>query len=343
MALESETEAVVEPKAPERERASDGSGRFAGKNSGHVAAFEAAHERYVKTLEEGASHGEGMVPVPPKKVVQPKVEASQDDSAEGEPDEKPGKADSSAVEAGLSALKRLKVPAKLIEAMSKAEVAEYGKEAARQAAEKDSLFRENGELRKQVGKSKPKETESSTDEQPDDLEAELKLLASTLDDDAGKAVGGLARKIAAQSRSEVSKLRAQLEEIHGSLQLDEVAGELVDEAKADLAERFPQLSDRKFIRKTVLPMMGKLNSDGEYTDANGVVDRATLLAHAAKIVCEEKPVAAPQSRSKAANPITDTSSSSRSRPKTLDQKMDMAFDMVVKKGLPLDQVRSALR
>lgn len=334
-------DAVEAPPADNPERIREPDGRFATAKSGHQAAFDAAHNKFFEALEKGKSHGEGMVPAQlTKKDEQPEAE-----TLAGKPDGVTGKADSQAVQAGLSALKRLKVPAKVIDGMTQAELAEYGKEAARQTAATDELFREVGELRKQAGKSKAKDSESAKAEQPEiDLEADLKLLASTLDDDAGKAVGGLIKKIDARSRAEVAELREKLEALYGERQFDSLSETLADEAKAGLVERFPQLSDRKFIRNTILPLMGKLNSDGQYTDANGVVDHSQLLLHAAKVACDEKPQSqAPQSRSKAANPITDTSSSHRSRPKTLSDKMDLAYELAVKKDMPLDQIRAALR
>lgn len=309
---------------------------------GHEAAFEAAHKRFEESIKaEQASPSDAVVP-------DEKVETSEVESLKEEaPADKPEtalKPDNKAVSAGLSALKRLKVPAKLIDGMTQTELAEYGKEAALQTAEKDSLFREVGELRKQAGKSSSKSADSVKAEEPAfDMDKELQLLVGTLDEDTGKAIGGIFKNMDARSRADVSSLQSRLDEIQGSIAFGELSEKLAEDAKAGLVDRFPQLGDRKFIRSAIIPLMGKLNSDGEYTDASGVVDLPQLFLHAAKVACDEKPSPPSPSRSRAASPITDTSSVSRSRAKTLDEKMDKAFDLAVKKGLPLDQVRAAMR
>ncbi len=335
-------EAPVTTDKPVRER--DQSGKFVQSpaEKARREAVNSAHDAFFREKAAAEAPMEGILTPAlqaQKKEVQPEVGSEKSEPPAGKTESKET-VDIQAVEVGLSALKRLKVPAKLIDGMTKAEVAEYGKEAIRQAAERDSLFRENGELRKQVGNTPAKSAESAKAEQPaPDLAADLKLLTETLGDDTGEAIGGLIKKQTAALTAENAALKERLDKIEGHFNADirtKAADSLVEDAMAELEERFLGLSD-KATRKRLVQRILALDDTGSYTDKD------ELLSHAAKIELEPKPASQPKSsRSTAANPITDTSRSSP-RPKTMKDVHAKAYDLAVKKDLPLDQVLAGLR
>lgn len=344
MAEIAQTEAVETPVAPVAPAPARGrSGKFVA-GPGNPDAFNKAVD--AAFAEQGALESvatdrkDALLALgTPAEKEQPEEAPEKSEAPAGKTKSDEPEVDTDAVEAGVSALKRLKVPAKLIDGMTKAEIADYGKEAKRQAAEQDSLRRELGELRKASKESTAPKKESAPAEQPFDLEAKLQPLGLVLDEDAGNAVGELFKQTQKHYDTKIAALQAKLDAVLPEIEQSKAArvSKLVDEAKAGLEKRFPQLSDKADFER-VLGRMAKLNASGEYSDA------AELMLHASKIELDE--VAESQTppqppRKRAASPLTDTSKLAPG-PMTWDKAADLAI-AGINKGLSADEIRLQLR
>jgi len=232
---------------------------------------------------------------------------------------------------GVAALKRLGLPAKMIETFSRTELAAYGAKAAKEIAANAELSRELGELRKGTKATAPVKAASDTSEQPAlDLEAMKKRLAPVLDEEAVdvlvdslKGVNSLIDSLRAQNKALSEKFAEELKPIH----TDRITS-LVEKARAGLSERFPQLSEASVFEGKVVARMAKLNQP----DADGnrpYSDVQELMLHACRIELDEKPAArnqpAPKPRT-SAPVLSSNTMRPTTRPKNVREVARLAWD-----------------
>jgi hypothetical protein len=327
-------ETAAEPTAPARERGRNG--RFVPSNGPGTEPVQdhksAAREAFRAHFDDVAKN---RIADLTGTVVKEPEQAPEAKAPEASPEEDAGNVDSEAVEAGLSALKRLKVPTKLIGTLSKAEIAEYGVEAKRQYDAQREQARELGELRK--GATQQAAGRSAASEKSDqpafDLDAALKRLEPSLDEEAVAVVG----QISKAQKAENDQLRADLKSVLKRLEPFETdrAVAVLDKTKTGLLERFQQLSDEDVYSKKVLPRMAKLNQPDEegnrpYSDMN------ELMLHACKIELTENVKSQPQSPKtpRAPSPISDTSRA-RPGPKSI---RDFAKAAYANSHLPVNEI-----
>lgn len=268
------------------------------------------------------------------------------DAPEVKPEEPEEEIDTEAVEAGIESLKRFKVPAKLIEAMSKAELATYGAQAQKEIAANAELSRELGELRKAAKQTAPTKAASEKSEQPVfDVDAFKAKVATALDEEAVDALVNSHKSLHAEIAALKSALNERDERINAELGpiKSERAATMVEKARAGLEERFPQVSDKKFFASKVLPRMAQLNRPDEkgerpYSDVN------ELMLHALRIEAGEKQKSqspAPSPR-KPASPLSSDTSRPRPRPMDIREKARTAWTLA-KAGKSDAEIEAAVR
>ena len=236
--------------------------------------------------------------------------------------------DKEAHAAALANAKRLKIPAKALAAMSKAEIVQAGQDWARQISENGKLSREIGELREQAkARTAPTESASSKDEQPDDDVGKVlqPLIAKLdLDDETGKTLSEMFKVLEARHSAQVKSLQAELGKV-----AEERTMRLVQEAKGKLLERFPQLGEEDGEQR-VLARMASLNKTGDYDNY------ADLMTDACKI--ELPPAAsAPQvsqqpSTAKRNGVALTQNSAPKPVPLTPEQEEKAIFDKIMEQA-----------
>lgn len=270
---------VSDASVPERAR--DAQGRFAQAPETDFSTDEKALATLEKIWDregqvEAARERVGDVqrngqpkPKPAPKVVEeieaeePEIEVAAD--ADPEPDD----TDPEEVASGIQALKRLKMPESALSALSRAELAEYGKVAAAQTAERDNLNREIGELKKRLKETGSKSAESAKAESPAlDFKKLVRPFAEQLDEETGKAL----EKVFGDYHSHQETRIAQLERALGVV--SHVSEErLLKDSRIELTEEFPSLADPKVFAR-VRERMAKQQQGDEYG-----LDFTTLMRH----------------------------------------------------------------
>lgn len=320
-------------------------GQFVG-GPGNPDAFErAVDEEFAKQEAVNEFAEKRREALTPSKAAPAKVEAQSKVAtpvkAEAAPEDEPEpKKPSASIEAAKNALKRLKVPAKLLDALSETDLADW-QGAISQVAASDSMSRELGELRKGVRESKAPKEESVQAEKPFDIEAELKPLELTLDEDAVKAFGQVLKRQQAHSDSKYAALEKRLDEsILPEIERSKTdrGRRVFDEAKAGLVKRFPQLEDSE-VSTGILKTMLKLNAEGEYPDAADCMIRA-CKANLLEETSDASVPPLPRPR-RAASPITDTQRATPG-PRTWDAAFDESYALL-EKGKTVNEVRTHLR
>jgi hypothetical protein len=292
-------------------------------------------ERVEATVDTVARNGKAK-PKPAEPAIdepEPEIETTED----ADPADADDGVDAEEVALGIQALKRLKMPESALSALSRAELAEYGKVAASQTAERDNLTRENGELKKRLKETAPKSAESPKGESPAlDLKALVRPFAEQLDEETGKALEKTLGGIVSYFSSKIDVLERQ----HGVV-AEATETRMLTDSRKELTEKYPSLADQKVYAKVRARM--ELQQKG---DDYGL-DFTTLMLHSLRI--EGVPEAAkpsPQPNSRAKRNGLPIATAARSTPKaqTKEDRDAAIFNAAEMRGeLDGDRLRAYAR
>jgi hypothetical protein len=275
---EGDTKARARQIAEEKTRGADG--KFAKQVSKEDA--EAADDAW---FERAKSSLQQTVLPDTKKEQAPEPVAAPEQVSESETPS----VDKEALAAAMLNAKRLKIPAKALDAMSPTEIVQAGQDWKAQIAENGKLSQKFGELEKKIEAMSSGKVEASAkaDQPSEDFDTLVQPFVADYDESTRKSLTGIAKVIHTQAKAESSALKSELAEVKAALgKLQSSSGMAVAETiRNELKGKVPQLGKAE-VWNAVLARADMLVKAPEYQ-----ANPRQAIEHAIRIECEPTPAA----------------------------------------------------
>lgn len=259
--------APVDPKGQD-EKPRDQSGRFSSEN--RQKAFDAAADAWRAKLDKDrAVDADLRGRMEPPSEQAPDAKAKADAPEQATESKAEDAVDKDAVAAALTAAKRLKIPAKVLDSMSPSELADAGRDWKKQVDESAKLSRELGEMRKQIEATKTAKAESVQADQPADVDELVKPSVASFDDETRNSLTGMSKVIVSKLRTEIAERDKRLADLDSKLQRLERHTE-AESVRGEMTGVYPALGKAN-VWSAALKRADSLvtlpDYDGNYTDA----------------------------------------------------------------------------
>ena len=273
-------------------------------------------------------------------VEEPKTaEEKESDSEELEKaSEEPKAADADEFEKALSALKRDGLTKDLIEKMDDQEVLKVGLKRAKVQADADNTYRELSELKKQMETDPESRMESSDSEPADqptpvDLNSAVEPFSEIFGEEAAQALTQV-------QQAAMQTFEPRLEQMQQgvSTAMAMIEGMLLKTARADLAERFPLMSDDDGFGR-VRGRMDSLVKTGEYTDISNLMNDAARIEFSDEGAAAQADFKLQKMRQKAAGQMTPTEKVSQPGAAMTDEDRDDALLTALESGMGVAEAK----
>lgn len=211
----------------------------------------------------------------PEEAVTPEPEATEDTSSDQEEarEEPVVTEESPDLEKALAALRRDGLPKGVIEKMTNEEILEYGDKRSKVQGDTDDAYRKLSELKKEQETAPENSEKSEVPAEPVDqpspvnLQAAVKPFADIFGDDAAEAL----------QQVTAAAVQPYVEQIN--MQQNVLEGLLMKEAKSELVDQYPSLSEVDGYER-VTERMKTLVKSGEYSDIKDLMSDASRLVFA---------------------------------------------------------------
>ena len=237
------------------------------------------------------------------------------------------------LEKAVTALKRDGLSASVIDKMTNSEIIELGEKRAKVQSDADNAYRELSELRKSKEMAQESETESPALAEPTDqpvpanVQEAIKPFAEIFGDDAAEA-------LAAYSQASVQPLMQTL-----TAQSQMLEGMLMDAAKGQLQDRFPQLNDGEDYAR-VSTRMQSLAKTGEYSDVTSLMSDAARIEFSDESQRVASEISNKRAKHKAAGQMSPaTGSAPPEHSLSSDEREEMLLN-ALEDGMPMHEARS---
>lgn len=242
-------------------------------------------------------------------------------------------ADQDTLEKALSALKRDGLSSSVIDKMTNSEIIELGDKRAKVQSDADNAYRELSELKKSKEMAQESETESPALAEPTDqpvpanVQEAIQPFAEIFGDDAAEA-------LTAYNKATVDPL---METINAQTQMLERL--MMDAAKGQLLDRFPQLSDSEDYAR-VSNRMQSLAKSGEYSDINTLMSDASRIEFSEESTKVSSEISKKRAKHKASGQMSSaTGSTPPSHSMSDDEREERLLD-ALEDGIPMHEAKS---
>ena len=263
---------------------------------------------------------------------EPAPEKSEEDS------EEPEALDRDELEKALSALKRDGLTKDLIDKMDDQEVLDVGLKRAKVQADADNTYRELSELKKQMETDPESRTESSESEPADqpaavDLAQAVEPFSEIFGEEAAQALTQ-----AQQAAMQTFEPRMEQMQQGVTTAMAMIEGMLLKASRADLAERFPLMSDDDGFGR-VRERMDSLVKTGEYTDIGNLMTDAARIEFSDEGEAARADFKLQKLRQKSAGQMTPTEKVSKPGAAMTDEDRDDALLDAIESGVGIDEAK----
>lgn len=254
---------------------------------------------------------------------------------QAEVEEKPVEevADQDTLEKALSALKRDGLSSSVIDKMTNSEIIELGLKRAKVQGDADNAYRELSELKKTQEEAKESETESPALAEPTDqpvpanIQEAIKPFAEIFGDDAAEALSEYG-KASVQPLMEVIQAQGRM--------LETV---LMDSAKGQLQDRFPQLADGESYAR-VSDRMQSLAKTGEYSDITALMSDAARIEFSDESRQVATEISNKRAKHKASGQMSPATGSAPPEHSLSDDEREEMLLNALEDGMPMHEARS---
>ena len=275
----------------------------------------------------------------PKTAEEKEEDKKESDSEElEEASEEPEAIDSDELERALSALKRDGLTKELIDKMDNQEILNVGLKRAKVQADADNTYRELSELKKQMETDTESRMESSESEPADqptpvDLNSAVEPFSEIFGEEAAQALTQV-------QQAAMQTFEPRLEQMQQgvSTAMAMIEGMLLKSARADLAERFPLMSDDDGFTR-VRGRMDSLVKTGEYTDIGHLMNDAARIEFSDEGAAAQADFKLQKMRQKAAGQMTPTEKVSQPGAAMPEEERDDALLTALENGMGIDEAK----
>ena len=236
------------------------------------------------------------------------------------------------LEKAISALKRDGLSTSVIDKMTNSEIIELGEKRAKVQSDADNAYRELSELRKSKEMAQESETESPALAEPTDqpvpanVQEAIKPFAEIFGDDAAEALSEYG-KASVQPLMEVIQAQGQM--------LETV---LMDSAKTQLRDRFPQLDNGEEYAP-VSTTMQSLAKTGEYSDISSLMSDAARIEFSDESQQVATEISNKRAKHKASGQMSPaTGSAPPEHSLSTDEREEMLLN-ALEDGMPMNEAR----
>ena len=252
--------------------------------------------------------------------------------------EEPEAIDRDELEKALSALKRDGLTKELIDKMDDQEILDVGLKRAKVQADADNTYRELSELKKQMETDPESQAESSESEPADqpaavDLAQAVEPFSEIFGEEAAQALTQ-----AQQAAMQTFEPRLEQMQQGVTTAMAMIEGMLLKASRADLAERFPLMSDDEGFGR-VRERMDSLVKTGEYTDIGNLMTDAARIEFSDEGEAARADFKLQKLRQKAAGQMTPTEKASKPGAAMTDEERDDALLDAIESGVGIDEAK----
>ena len=271
----------------------------------------------------------------------PEEEDTESEAAPAEPEEeseKPTTTDHDELERALSALRRDGLTKDVIDKMDDQEILKIGQKRAKVQADADNVYRELSELKKQMEtdpESQAESPESAPADQPAavDLTQAVEPFSEIFGEEAAQALTQ-----AQQAAMQTFEPRLEQMQQGVTTAMAMIEGMLLKASRADLADRFPLMSDDDGFGR-VRERMDSLVKTGEYTDIGNLMTDAARIEFSDEGEAARADFKLQKLRQKSAGQMTPTEKVSKPGAAMTDEDRDDALLDAIESGVGIDEAK----